>query len=81
MFAPRRTAGPHLRPYGVAAVAATFGSLPPMTCTTLAVIGDIHAHWPRLDPVLTRIHETPDVAGVLLVGDIGAEPPATEPRT
>ena len=46
-----------------------------MTPTTLAVIGDVHAHWPRLDPVLARIREVSDVRGVLLVGDLGAEPP------
>lgn len=43
--------------------------------TKLACIGDIHAHWPRLDSVLARIAREPGVAGVLMVGDLGAEPP------
>ncbi len=44
---------------------------------TLAVIGDIHAECERLDAVLARIRSEPEVDGVLLVGDIGAEPPHT----
>jgi len=37
----------------------------------LAVIGDIHAQWERLDAVLERLAlESPD--GVLLVGDLGS---------
>lgn len=39
--------------------------------TTIAVIGDVHAHWKRLDFVLTRIAAT-RVDLVLLVGDIGS---------
>lgn len=39
--------------------------------TTIAVIGDVHAHWKRLDFVLTRISEA-RVDLVLLVGDIGS---------
>lgn len=39
--------------------------------TTVAVIGDVHAHWKKLDFVLTRIATTP-VDLVLLVGDIGS---------
>lgn len=42
---------------------------------TLAIIGDIHAEYERLDAVLARIGREPEVAGILLVGDIGAEPP------
>jgi Icc-related predicted phosphoesterase len=42
---------------------------------TLAVIGDIHAELDRLDEVLARIRAEPRVAAILLVGDIGAEPP------
>lgn len=38
--------------------------------TTLAVIGDVHAHRPRLERVLSRVARE-DVAGVLLVGDLG----------
>lgn len=37
----------------------------------LAVIGDVHAHWNRLDRVLTRISEV-GVDGILLVGDLGS---------
>jgi Icc-related predicted phosphoesterase len=38
---------------------------------TLAVIGDVHAHWRRLDAVLVRLAEArPD--GILLVGDLGS---------
>lgn len=37
----------------------------------LAVIGDVHAHWERLEPVLAHLEEErPD--GVLLVGDLGS---------
>lgn len=39
--------------------------------TTLAVIGDVHAHWRKLDFVLTRVAEA-RVDGVLLVGDLGS---------
>jgi len=39
--------------------------------TTLAVIGDVHAHFERLARVLDRIRET-RVDGVLLVGDLGS---------
>lgn len=42
---------------------------------TLAVIGDIHAEYERLDAVLARIRREPGLDGILLVGDIGAEPP------
>ena len=38
--------------------------------TTLAVIGDVHAHWARLGRVLDRIARE-DVDGILLVGDLG----------
>ena len=38
---------------------------------TLAVIGDVHAHWRRLDFVLTRIAAL-HVDGILLVGDLGS---------
>ncbi len=41
------------------------------TRTKLAVIGDVHAHWKRLDFVLTRVGEA-RVDGVLLVGDLGS---------
>lgn len=38
---------------------------------TLAVIGDVHAHWRKLDHVLLRLAEArPD--GILLVGDLGS---------
>ncbi len=37
----------------------------------LAVIGDVHAHFPRLDRVLERIARE-RVDGVLLVGDLGS---------
>lgn len=37
----------------------------------LAVIGDVHAHWRRLDFVLTRIAQA-RVDAVLLVGDLGS---------
>jgi Icc-related predicted phosphoesterase len=37
----------------------------------LAVIGDVHAHWRRLDFVLTRI-AVARVDGILLVGDLGS---------
>src|SRR5687767_492784 len=37
----------------------------------LAVIGDVHAHWERLEPVLAHLRdERPD--GILLVGDLGS---------
>ena len=37
----------------------------------LAVIGDVHAHWERLEPVLAQLRdERPD--GILLVGDLGS---------
>ncbi|MBT3220143.1 MAG: hypothetical protein HN348_13720 [Proteobacteria bacterium] len=39
--------------------------------TTLAVIGDIHAQYHRLNSVLHRIDKE-DVDGVLLVGDLGS---------
>ncbi len=39
--------------------------------TTIAVIGDVHAHWKRLDFVLTRVAEA-RVGLILLVGDIGS---------
>jgi Icc-related predicted phosphoesterase len=39
--------------------------------TTIAVIGDVHAHWKKLDFVLTRIAAT-RVDLVLLVGDLGS---------
>lgn len=37
----------------------------------LAVIGDIHGHWARLDQVLERIAAEP-ISGILLVGDLGS---------
>jgi Icc-related predicted phosphoesterase len=37
----------------------------------LAVVGDVHAHWRRLDAVLERISRA-DADGILLVGDLGA---------
>lgn len=43
----------------------------PDSTVTLAVIGDVHAHWRRLDFVLTRI-EAARVDGILLVGDLGS---------
>jgi Icc-related predicted phosphoesterase len=39
--------------------------------TTLAVVGDVHAHFDRLTRVLDRIREV-DPEGVLLVGDLGS---------
>src|SRR6187402_2194764 len=39
--------------------------------TTIAVIGDVHAHWKKLDFVLTRIAAT-RIDLVLLVGDLGS---------
>ena len=42
--------------------------------TVLAVIGDIHANWPRLERVLERIAER-RADGVLLVGDLGEPTP------
>jgi Icc-related predicted phosphoesterase len=36
----------------------------------LAVIGDVHSNWRRLDRVLNAIGKGPDVAGILLVGDL-----------
>ena len=39
--------------------------------TTLAVIGDIHARFEYLDPVLDRVRKR-GVDGVLLVGDLGS---------
>ena len=41
-----------------------------MPSVTLAVIGDVHAHWAFLDRVLERVDEV-DVQGILLVGDLG----------
>lgn len=38
---------------------------------TLAVIGDVHAHWRKYDFVLLRVAEA-RVDGVLLVGDLGS---------
>jgi Icc-related predicted phosphoesterase len=38
---------------------------------TLAAIGDVHAHWPRLERVLERI-AAEKVDGILLVGDLGS---------
>lgn len=46
-----------------------------MTTAALAVIGDIHARFDRLDPVLERVRAEAGLDAVLLVGDIGAEPP------
>lgn len=43
----------------------------PRDDVTLAVIGDIHAHWERLDRVLGRI-AAEEVDGILLVGDLGS---------
>jgi len=40
----------------------------------LGVIGDVHAHWPRLERVLERIAAR-GAAGVLLVGDLGEPTP------
>ena len=40
--------------------------------TTLAVIGDIHSQYHRLDRVLQRIAKVP-VDGILLVGDLGSD--------
>jgi hypothetical protein len=45
-----------------------------MTGPTLAVIGDVHAAWPRLERVLARIAER-GADGVLLVGDLGEPTP------
>ncbi|MEZ4265869.1 MAG: metallophosphoesterase [Myxococcota bacterium] len=47
----------------------------PNPTVTLAIIGDIHAEFARLDAVLARIRAVPEVDGILLVGDIGDEPP------
>ena len=45
--------------------------MPPESEVRLAVIGDIHAQWERLDAVLERLaREGPD--GILLVGDLGS---------
>jgi len=45
--------------------------MPPVSEVRLAVIGDIHAQWERLDAVLERLaREGPD--GILLVGDLGS---------
>jgi Icc-related predicted phosphoesterase len=41
----------------------------------LAVIGDVHAHWSRLEAVLAHLDALPRLDAALLVGDIGAEPP------
>lgn len=41
------------------------------SATTIAVIGDVHAHWRHLDFVLTRLAAT-RVDLVLLVGDLGS---------
>ena len=41
-----------------------------MSRVTLAVIGDVHAHWEHLEPVLERIEKV-GVDGILLVGDLG----------
>jgi len=46
--------------------------------TRIAVIGDVHDHRERLEDVLDRLRlHAPDLA--LLVGDIGADPPWSEP--
>jgi len=46
--------------------------------TTIAVIGDVHAERERLERVLARLgSHKPDLA--LLVGDIGVDPPWSEP--
>lgn len=45
--------------------------MPSTRDVTLAVIGDIHAHWRKLDYVLARIAEA-RVDGILLVGDLGS---------
>ena len=45
-----------------------------MSDTILAVIGDVHASWKRLELVLARIAER-GVNGVLLVGDLGEPTP------
>jgi Icc-related predicted phosphoesterase len=45
-----------------------------MPDVTLAVVGDVHATWPRLERVLDRIRER-GVDGVLLVGDLGEPTP------
>src|SRR5690348_4131200 len=45
-----------------------------MSDTTLAVIGDVHANWKRLDLVLARIAER-GADGILLVGDLGEPTP------
>jgi Icc-related predicted phosphoesterase len=42
--------------------------------TTLAVIGDVHAHYRKLERVLARISEV-GVDGILLVGDLGSAGP------
>ncbi len=41
-----------------------------MSGVTLAVIGDVHAHWDHLERVLERIRQV-GVEGILLVGDLG----------
>lgn len=41
-----------------------------MSGVTLAVIGDVHAHWAHLERVLERIRAV-GVDGILLVGDLG----------
>lgn len=41
----------------------------------LAVIGDIHDHQPRLRAVLAHLSQEGPLDGVLLVGDIAANPP------
>jgi Icc-related predicted phosphoesterase len=45
-----------------------------MSGVTLAVIGDVHASWERLERVLARIAER-GADGVLLVGDLGEPTP------
>jgi len=45
--------------------------MPPEREVRLAVIGDIHAHWARLDAVLARLASEP-LDGILLVGDLGS---------
>ncbi len=45
----------------------------------IAVIGDVHGHRARLEPVLEKLaSEAPELA--VLVGDIGADPPYREGR-
>lgn len=45
-----------------------------MSEVTLAVIGDVHTHWKRLEAVLARISAR-GADGILLVGDLGEPSP------